>query len=331
MSHKLRFGILGTGNIARQFADGVAGAHDSVIAAVASRTQEKADAFATDCRGYGSYDALLADPNVDAVYVSLPNNLHHQWTLKALAAGKHVLCEKPLASNVAEAEEMFDAAEKAGRLLVEAFMYRSHPLIVEVVDQVRRGAIGKVRLVRTSFCYFTRNVDDNIRFDPALAGGALMDIGCYCIDLSQLIVGAAPSAALAAGHMHARGVDDLAAGVLQYPGGEVASFTCGMRNQIDNTAYISGEDGYIEVPIPWKPPVEGATYVIGHSIPPRMDGGANAPPPRRDVTVDCDRPLYALEADHFADAVAGRRDVAITRDESLSNMRVLDEIRRQLG
>src|SRR5690606_34004733 len=132
-------------------------------------------------RHHASYDALLADPEVDAVYVSLPNSLHHAWTIRALEAGKHVLCEKPFAATAAEAEAMFASADRAGRLVVEAFMYRSHPLTKAVVRRVREGAVGRLKLIRASFCFRVRQPGGNIRFSRSLAGGALMDIGCYCV------------------------------------------------------------------------------------------------------------------------------------------------------
>jgi predicted dehydrogenase len=337
MSDPLRFGILGTGNIAGQFARGVAGAKRSAVVAVASRAQDQADAFAKDhgiTRAHGSYDALLNDDTVDAVYVSVPNSMHGEWTIRALQAGKHVLCEKPIAACAAEADRMFDAAAKADRLLVEAFMYRSHPLTKTVLDRVRGGDIGAVRLVRTSFCYRTRHIDGNIRFNRELAGGALMDIGCYCIDFARLMVGEEPSAVHAAGHLHNGGVDDLVAATMTFDRGAMASFTCGMRVQADNAAYICGSEGYIRIPVPWKPPVERAQYSLNRSTPPRMDNpksGAPAAVPTESFHVDADRPLYALEADDFAAAVFDGVAAAIGRVDSLANMAILDAMRQQVG
>ena len=166
----LRWGILGTGNIARQFAGSFPTAVRGRLAAVGSRRAETARAFATTYaagEAFGSYEELIVDKNVDAVYVSLPNSMHREWTIKALNAGKHVLCEKPVASNAAEAQEMFDVANRATRVLMEAFMYRSHPLIHAVMDAVKSGKIGRLRLIRTSFCFRVWNTKNNIRFDPA--------------------------------------------------------------------------------------------------------------------------------------------------------------------
>ena len=281
---KLRFGILSTGNIAKQFADGVAGSRRCVVSAVGSRSQTSADAFGEEhdvAHRHASYEAVLADDTVDAVYIGLPNTLHHEWTLKALAAGKHVLCEKPLANTLAEAEEMFDAAEKHGKLLVEAFMYRSHPLTKRVVQHVRDGDLGKLKLIRSSFCYRTTNTtpDTNIRFDPKLAGGALMDIGCYCLSFSRLIAGAEPTGFSVTGVRHESGVDEYVAGTLTFPEGVVATFACGMTLQADNAAQVSGEAGYVTVPVPWKPPASEAEYLLKTQTPPRQDAGGS---PRRD-------------------------------------------------
>jgi len=338
MIDRLRWGILGTGNIARQFADGVSATttRRSRITAVGSRSAESAQAFAQGRQiagVHGSYDALLADPNVDAVYNSLPNSLHHAWTIKALRAGKHVLCEKPFAMTRTEAEEMFAEAAKAKRVLVEAFMYRSHPLTHSVIDAVRGGEIGDLKLLRTSFCYKTSRIDGNVRFDKKLGGGGLMDIGCYCINFSRMLAGEEPIEIHASAHFHERGVDDLVVATLKFPSGVCASFTCAMSVHADNTAYVCGTDGYIEIPVPWKPPTQGATYTLARSTPPKMDLAAGAPPksPRETRTIDAGKELYALEADDFAAAVLDGKPPALTPADTLGNMAVLDEIRRQIG
>jgi D-xylose 1-dehydrogenase (NADP+, D-xylono-1,5-lactone-forming) len=341
MNERLRWGILGTGNIARQFADGLLRtrtAGRSRITAVGSRSAESAQAFAQgrEIAGvHGSYDALLADPNVDAVYNSLPNSLHHPWTIKTLRAGKHVLCEKPFALTRTEAQEMFDEAARAKRVLVEAFMYRSHPLTHSFIDAVRGGEIGELKMLRTSFCYRTTRIDGNVRFDRKLGGGALMDVGCYCINFSRMLAGEEPSEIHASAHMHERGVDDLVVANLKFPSGVIASFSCGMSVHADNTASVCGTDAFVEIPIPWKPPARGAAYTIARSTPPKMDvaagpGGAQRPP-RETRTVDAGKELYALEADDFAAAVLDGKPPALTPADTLGNMAVLDEIRRQIG
>lgn len=337
MTERLGWGILGTGNIARQFAAGVATSRRAQIVAVGSRQADAAASFAASHgvpQAFGSYEQVLAAPGVDVIYVALPNSMHHQWTLAALNAGKHVLCEKPLAANAAEAEEMFDAAERAGRVLIEAFMYRSHPQTLAVVEAVRSGAIGRLRLIRTSFCFRTSRIEGNIRFDRDLAGGALMDIGCYCINFSRLFAGAEPIRVDATGKLHSSGVDELAAGTMTFPDGLVASFNCGMTVHADNAAYLCGSDGYIEIPIPWKPPARDAGFTIARSTPPLMDSAVRAvpmPPPRERRVINVGADLYAIETDDFAATVLDGQPPRITREDSIGNMRILDAMRRQLG
>ena len=330
----LRWGILGTGNIAAQFAVGVGSAARSRLVAVGSRSADAAAAFATThgIPSPSSYEQVLADPAVDAVYVSLPDALHHRWTIAALAAGKHVLCEKPIALDAAQAGEMFDAATKHGRLLVEAFMYRCHPQTVAVRRAVADGAIGQLRLVRASFCYRTTKIAGNVRFDRRLGGGCLMDVGCYCVSLARTLAGAEPTAVSAAARFGPGGVDVGLVGTLAFAGGTLASFTCGMDVQADNTAYVCGTDGYLEVPVPWKPPAVGGSYVIARGAPPKMDGGTpSAAPPRQTVAVPAVGSLYGIEADAFAAAVAGEAEPFVTPADTLGNMAVLDAMRRQIG
>lgn len=344
MASSLRWGILGTGNIANQFAAGVMTARRSTLAAIGSRSADSAAAFAGKYQiptAHSSYDALLADPNINAIYNSLPNNLHHEWTIKSLAAGKHVLCEKPFAVNLQETEEMFAAAERHGRLLAEAFMYRTHPLIQEVLRVVRSGAIGQVRHIRTSFCYRTTRVSGNIRFDPTLAGGALMDVGCYCLNFARLFAGAEPNHIHAVANIHETGVDDHTAGILTFPNGIFATFACAMTVQADNTATISGDEGFLEIPIPWKPPADNAVYTIARATPPRQDLPPTGPrppsmtgaaPPRTTYTISTNGVgLYGVEADDFAASVLDGVPLTTPPADTLGNMRLLDTIRRQIG
>ena len=337
MEQALRWGILGTGNIAHQFMGGVVSSRRCSITCVGSRQLASAQAFAGDYqipRAFGSYDDVLRSPEVDVVYVSLPNSLHNPWTIAALRAGKHVLCEKPIASNAVQAQEMFDTARQCGRVLMEAFMYRSHPQTLAVLDLVRNGAIGELKLIRTSFCFRTRRTDGNIRFDRTLSGGALMDIGCYCTDFSRLLTGAEPMQMDVTGHLHKSGVDDLAAGTLTFPGGTVASFTCGMTLQADNTAYVCGSEAFIEIPVPWKPPQDNATFTLVRGTPPRMESlGQPSPatPPRQPHIVNAKTNLFADEADDFVATILDAKPPRITPEQSIGNMRVLDTLRRKLG
>ncbi|QOV91650.1 Gfo/Idh/MocA family protein [Humisphaera borealis] len=341
MADRLRWGILGTGNIARQFAVGVNASKHGVLTAVASRDGAKAAAFAAAngvaangvAASLGDYRGLLRRDDVDAVYVSLPNSMHHDWTIAALEAGKHVLCEKPFAVTTAEARAMFAAADAHRRVLMEAFMYRCHPQTLAVQRAVADGVIGRVTQVRASFCYRTSKIAGNVRFDPALAGGALMDVGCYCISLGHLFCGPATDGS-ATGNLHPTGVDDLCTGWLKYAGGAVASFTCGTGTQANNTAYICGTDGFIEIPVPWKPPVPAGEFVIAHATPPKQDfagGGAPPPPPRRVVTVPFEGDLYGIEADDFASSVWTGGSPRVTRAETMEVCRWIERFRAQIG
>ena len=266
---KLRFGILSTGNIARQFAQGViGGAQRSSITAVASRSAHSAEAFTlTHAIGkhYAGYDALLEDPDVDAIYNALPNSLHAQWTRKALDAGKHVLCEKPLAMDTRQAVEMFDHAKRAGRLLVEAFMYRCHPQTRAALQAIRSGDIGEVRLIRTTFCYRTKKIDGNVRFDKVAGRRARSSTSAATASTSRPADHSAvrpitrsrrPAGCMA--RLPAGGVDIAASGSAR-----VCRAVCpddvylrAWTRRASNLAQVCGTEGYIEVPVPWKPPAE---------------------------------------------------------------------------
>jgi len=333
---QLRWGILGTGNIAKQFAAGMNTSRRGQLSAVGSRSPDSAGTFASayGIRAKHDYAGLIADPSVDAIYLSLPNSLHHEWTINALRAGKHVLCEKPFALNGAQSQEMFDVAEKSGRAVIEAFMYRSHPYVAAVDEVIRSGTIGTVQLIRTSFCYRTTNIAGNVRFDRKLGGGGLMDVGCYCLNFSRHFAAGEPVAMHASAKFHETGVDDVVGGTMQFASGVIASFSCGMSVQAENTAFICGTEGYIEIAWPWKPTAGKGGYVIARNTPPRQDRkDASAPPmpPRQTVAVDADQNLYALEADDFAGTVLDGKRPAISRDDTIGNMRVLDELRRQIG
>ncbi|MEE9403382.1 MAG: Gfo/Idh/MocA family oxidoreductase [Algisphaera sp.] len=338
MNHPFRYGILGCGNIAGQFAAHVADAQHSQITAVASRSAGKALAFGTrfgiaseHC--HGDYAALLANPNVDAVYVAVPNHEHHNWSKQALAAGKHVLCEKPFVLDVADADDLFATANAAKLRIMEAFMYRCHPLTQAVVNAVQGGAIGQLRMIRASFCYHTTRIDGNVRFEPSFGGGGLQDIGSYCVNFARLMAGEEPHEVHAVGHQHSTGVDDVGAAVLKFPSGVTASLTFGMRVQMDNTAHLGGTDGWIQVPIPWKPPMTDATYVIGGQTPPKQDlaNGTATPPGPQTITVDAPAPLFAVEADAFAHAVQNGGPLPVTHADTRGNVAVLSQLAEQLG
>jgi len=323
MGNRLTWGILGTGRIAGQFAAGLKASDRCQLLAVGSRRPETGRDFAArfDIPAvHSSYEGALADPSIQAVYVSLPNGLHHEWTLKALRAGKHVLCEKPLATDLAQAQEMFNTARLTGRVLMEAFMYRCHPLTHALRRVVAEGGIGELKVIRTSFLFAAEKVEGNVRFDCALAGGSLMDVGCYCLSYARFFAGAEPQTIVGGGHLHACGVDDYAAGVLTFPGGIVSSFACGITVKADNTAHLEGTQGYVLVPLPWKPPATDASYTLVDK-----DGK------RHTTVVSANKHLYALEADAFAATVLDGAPIPVSELDSLGNQQCLDTLRRQVG
>jgi predicted dehydrogenase len=245
----MRWGIIGAGRIARKFAAAVHSSEEATLEAVASRTSERASRAAAElgaAKAYGSYDELLADPAVEAIYLAVPNGLHAEWTKRAAQAGKHVLCEKPLALNVAEAESMFEAAKAADIWLMEAFMYRFHPRILRLRELIAEGAIGEVRILRLGFSFtLDRPVDP--RWDAELGGGALYDVGSYCVNLARYLVGAAPVRAWATAHWAPSGVEETLVGTLEFPGGALAQLACSFRGGFQQQTQIIGSDGLIEL------------------------------------------------------------------------------------
>jgi D-xylose 1-dehydrogenase (NADP+, D-xylono-1,5-lactone-forming) len=243
----LRFGILGTAHIARSFVQGLRASRRVMVSAVASRNADKARIFAQDleiARYFGSYEALLADPDIDAVYVPLPNGLHAEWSIAAVRAGKHVLCEKPLSATATEARAMFDAARQHGVHLVEGYPYRAQPQTLKLRELLAGGIIGDVRLIQATFG-FTLGAGDNIRLNPRLAGGALMDVGVYPVSLARMIAGARPTRVHAVAHW-AGGVDRTLAATLQFASGLVAQINCSFDTGPNRQALIAGSKGVIE-------------------------------------------------------------------------------------
>jgi predicted dehydrogenase len=248
----VRWGILSTAEINEKLLAGARRADGVEVVAVGSRDEARARAFADRHgipRAHGSYEALLADDGVEAVYIPLPNGLHHPWTLRALAAGKHVLCEKPYSRHPAEVEEGFAAAERAGLVLSEAYMYRYNPQIERLAELVRGGAIGDLRTIAAAFTHPCPDPDD-IRLDPALEGGGLMDVGCYCVSAARLLAGE-PVAVTAQQETGPSGVDVRMVGTLSFAGGVLAHFDCGFHVPDRSQLEVVGSEGTIVVNDPW--------------------------------------------------------------------------------
>lgn len=252
---KLRWGLLSTARINRALIPPLRASPRNELAAVASRGRERAEAYAREWnipRTFGSYEAMLADPDIDVIYNSLPNNLHAEWTIKAAQAGKHVLCEKPLAIAVEEVDAIAAAIQKAGVVVAEAFMYRHHPQTLKVKEMAESGKIGDLRLVRGSFTFNLARPGD-VRLDPALGGGCLWDVGCYPISYARTLVGSEPVEAFGWQMTGPTGVDELFAGQLRFPGEVYAQFDCGFCAPYRAHVEIVGHEGTLTVPTPFRP------------------------------------------------------------------------------
>ena len=265
----MKWGIISTADINRKV---IPGAHASAkidLVAVASRDQARADEYAKDWeipRAFGSYDALLADPEIEAVYISLPNTLHCEWSIRALEAGKHVLCEKPLSRHPDEVAAAFDTADRTGRLLSEAFMYRHNPQTKRLQQLVADGAIGELRLVRSVFSYSLYD-DDNIRLRTELEGGALMDVGCYSVSGSRLL-GGEPEHVFGEAWFGPSGTDWVFTGTLRFPGNVLAIFDCGTALPNHDELEAIGSEGSLFLDDPWH------CMSPGDRAPPRRTGSS---------------------------------------------------------
>lgn len=253
MTEKLRWGLLSTAKINAALFKPLEKSKRNTLFAVGSRSEESAQAYAAEHgipRAHGSYEALLADPEVDVIYNSLPNHLHAEWTIKALEAGKHVLCEKPFALTLDEVDAMTEAAQRTGKVLAEAFMYRTHPQTFKVKEIIDSGKIGKVLLVKGGFT-FTFNRPGNYRLDPAFGGGALWDVGCYPISYARSMLGLEPLEVFGWQATGESGIDESFSGQMRFPGDVHAQFDCGFRGPFRAFIEIVGEQGTLEIPSPF--------------------------------------------------------------------------------
>ena len=318
VSDRLRWGVLSTANIGRAAVNpAIQASRNGVLNAVASRDRDRAEAFAREHgipRSHGSYEALIEDPEIDALYVPLPNSMHRDWVIHALRAGKHVLCEKPLALGATDCMEMAAAAVESGVKLMEAFMYRFHPRTEQVIEMVRNGQIGEVGAVRSTFTFRLRS-PDNIRLDPSLGGGALMDVGCYCVNVSRTMVGEEPHAVQASARWTDRGVDEMLAGILHFPGGAVAHFDCALTMERCERYEVAGSDGYLDVDRAFLPGTEDVVIrdVHGRDQTHHAVGGDDE---------------YRLMVEHFADCALHDRPVRYPVSEAAANLRTIEALYR---
>ena len=342
----LHWGVIGAGTIARVFCNGMRFSRSGRIAAVASRGRERADALADPfgvAKRYDDYDALLADDEIDAVYVSTIHPAHAEWAIKAAEAGKHLLVEKPIGMNHLEAAAMIDAAATHDVFLMEAFMYRCHPQTQRLAELVRDGAIGEVRMIRTVFSYQGRFATESRTFGNALGGGGILDIGCYPASAARLLAGAAagepflePHLVKGCAQLGPTGVDHYAAATLQFDNGIVAELVAGVDCRVPSQLSVYGSDGILEVPEPWTPcspcrhasePLPSATTFPPGRILLTRPGGLEP----EVIAVEVDRDLFTYEADTVAEHLEARQAPAMSWLDTIGNMKLLDRWREEAG
>ena len=308
----VNWGFLSTARINRLVLAGARESERVDVVAVASRDRERAEAYARENqieRAYASYEALLADPEVEAVYISLPNSLHVEWSIRALQAGKHVLCEKPLSRRPAEVEEAFDAAEQAGLVLMEAFMYRHNPQTARLQELVDMGAIGTLQLVRAAFSFPLADAA-NVRLNAALDGGSLMDVGCYCVSGARLLAGE-PERVYGEQVVGESGVDVLFSGTMRFPGGVVAQFDSGLRMPNRDELEAVGDEGSVFLDDPWH----CRTPVLRL----RREGGDE------EISVDA-ADSYRLELENLSDAIRGDAAPLLGREDAVAQARAIEAL-----
>jgi len=339
MSKTLRWGVLSTGRIAGAFAGHLSKAKHSELVAVGSRSAGSAAKFGEEhgvpeAGRHASYEALLADDHVDAIYIGTPHPLHAHWAIKVARAGKHVLCEKPAGLNFYEAASMIEAARETGVFFMEAFMYRTHPQTAKIAELVGTGAVGAVRMVHAQFGFHNGGGPEHRLNNPWLGGGGILDVGCYPVSMARLIAGAVsdkpfadPTAVKAVGRIGDTGVDEYAAAELTFDNGVIAEVATAVKLQLSNDVWVYGEDGQLHIESPWIPARDGGPVTM--KLKRRGDKAWE------EITNADDRPLYAIEADTVADAVArGDQQAAapaMSWDDTLGNMRVLDQWREAIG
>ena len=324
MAKVLKWGVMGNANIARVCViPAIQKSRNGELHALATRSPEHASQVAGEYRiaqVYDSYDALLADPEIDGVYIPLPNHLHHPWTLKALSAGKHVLCEKPLACNANEARAMASAARDAGLVLMEAFMYRFHPRSQRIKQMVAEGSIGTPCLVRAAFCFRMSEKDwtrtENARLKPEMGGGALLDVGCYGVSLARWLLDSEPTKVQAQAVYHSGGADVHVVGSLGFPDSALATVEASFVSALQQTYTVVGREGAIEMPhnafVPWE---KDAGFVLRRAD---QETGQEFVIPGADE--------YQLMVEHFADAVLAKTELMYPLADSIGNMQVLDAL-----
>jgi len=311
MDKILNWGFLSTAKINRALIKPLRASKQTRLLGAASRSQATADAYSREWnipRAYGSYEALLADPDIDVIYNSLPNHLHAEWTVKALQAGKHVLCEKPLALTLEEVDNIISASKETGKVAAEAFMYRHHAQTLKVKELVDSGAIGKLQLIKGSFT-FTLNREGNYRFVKEYGGGSLWDVGCYPISFARMIVGEEPAEVFGWQVPGPGGSDESFYGQMRFNNGVHSQFDCGFNSQFRSSIELVGTDGMIQIPAPFKPGLKNEIYIT------RGD--------KLETVKVKGRELYLGEVEDICDAILNGTSTRVTLSDSRSNIAVI--------
>ena len=311
MTKVLNWGLLSTARINRSLIPPLRASKRNQLLAVGSRSPESANQYTQEWnipRAHGSYEALLADPEIDVIYNPLPNHLHAEWTIKAVEAGKHVLCEKPLALTVDEVEAMKEAAQKHGRVVAEAFMYRHHPQTHKVQELTRSGSIGTLQLIRGSFTYvLTREAD--VRLDPAMGGGCIWDVGCYPISYARTVVGENPLEVFGWQVTGPTGIDETFVGQMRFANDIYAQFDSSFATPFQTFMEIVGGEGTINIPKPFKPEINEKIYLTCGD--------------ETEIIEVPGQELYIGEVEDMADAILLGRESRISLDDSRANVAVI--------
>jgi predicted dehydrogenase len=309
----VRWGLLSTARINRRIIPGIRESKRGILAAVASRDQAKGQAYAAEWqipRVFGSYEEMLASDEIDAVYISLPNHLHAEWTVRALEAGKHVLCEKPFAQSVEEVDRMTAASQRTGRVLQEAFMYRHHPQTKLAGEWVRSGWLGEIRLVRSAFSFFMENREGNVRLVPGYGGGALWDVGIYPVSFAQFIFGRLPETVTAQQWTGQTGVDESFAGQMHYSNGQVAQIYGAFSVPFYTLTEIHGTKGRITITKPYTGSNEPDSEIT-------MTSSQGEPQKLRIDPIDS----YLAEVENMHAAILDGASTLISLEESRNHVR----------
>ena len=309
----LNWGLLSTARINRALIPPLQVSKRNHLLAVASRSQETAEAYAKEkkiSRAYGSYEALLADPEIDVIYNPLPNHLHAEWTIKAVEAGKHVLCEKPLALSVAEVDAIHAAAHKHGRVVAEAFMYRHHPQTLKVQELVKSGSIGSLKLIRGSFSFILSREEDIRLLDPAMGGGSIWDVGCYPISYARTVVGENPLEVFGWQVTGKTGIDETFVGQLRFAGDVHAQFDSSFVIPDHSFMEIVGSEGTLSIPTPFKPGVNERIFLTRDE--------------KTETIKVKGQELYLGEVEDMADAILLGKDSLVSLHDSRANVAVIN-------